>query len=279
MKYLSLFVLICTVLVVQAFAAGTQESAAADDITKSYVLSGFTSLELDGSFRYLVRQGKTWSVSARGSQSALGILKLRVSGNTLLVSQDPFWFYKPAMQLQVEIIMPELQDFSADGAVTGTILMDSRTVPVMNIALDGAARLDANLICQTLQLSLDGAAVCSGRMVLRDGQLSMDGMAKLEARLESPSMKIDLDGASLLTLDGQCEWIDIRAHGASVAQLQKFELREAKISLDGAARAQLLVRERLDAQVNGASVLEYGGSPVAITKKQAGAGVIQARKP
>src|SRR5208283_826151 len=75
------------------------------------------------------------------------------------------------------------------------------------------------------------------------------------------NLTIELSGASSLTAHGSANGLVSALSGASGLNLSNLPVNDAGMTLGGASHAQIDVNGRLDANLSGASSLEYSGSP------------------
>ena len=71
----------------------------------------------------------------------------------------------------------------------------------------------------------------------------------------------DVSGASAVQLEGSANDIVVNASGASRVKLAAFSINNADFELSGASSGTVNLDGRLDANLSGASKLEYIGEP------------------
>jgi hypothetical protein len=139
--------------------------------------------------------------------------------------------------------MPGLERLSLSGATRGTISGFSSTDD-FRASLSGASSLDmAGIAAGNVNFDISGASRVTG-------DITADG-----------DIDIELSGASKITLAGSAGDLRLDASGASNAELDGFPVGDADISLSGASRATVNLDGRLDADLSGASHLDYIGQP------------------
>jgi hypothetical protein len=86
-----------------------------------------------------------------------------------------------------------------------------------------------------------------------------------------------ISGASDVELDGSASDATIEASGASKARLSDFTVKDAEVKLSGASNASINASGRLDADLSGASQLNYAGNPTMGTIRVSGASKLNQR--
>jgi Putative auto-transporter adhesin, head GIN domain len=88
--------------------------------------------------------------------------------------------------------------------------------------------------------------------------------------LETDRLEVVLAGASILTAAGRADRLGVELSGASLMHAGGLESRSVTARLSGASYARIRVRDRLEASVSGASILEYVGDPVVVASVSGG---------
>ena len=79
--------------------------------------------------------------------------------------------------------------------------------------------------------------------------------------VDSRFFQVDVSGAANVIVFGEAHTQDVGISGAARYDAEGLETREATIRVSGAGLARVRVRDRLDANVSGAAVIEYWGDP------------------
>jgi len=92
--------------------------------------------------------------------------------------------------------------------------------------------------------------------------LGLSGASSLEmTNINVGDAEIEVSGASTLNARGTASDLAALVSGASNVDLSDFPVNDADVNLSGASRATINLDGRLDAEVSGASTLEYMGDP------------------
>jgi hypothetical protein len=190
--------------------------------TQTMTFSGFTALDVSSAFKVTVTQSNTYSVVITANERIFDRIEVTTQGNTLKIDMKPGTFFG-VFSAEAQISMPTLSNVLFSGATRGTATGFSST--------------------ETFEASLSGAS-------------SLD-MTSFKAG----NITVDLSGASTFTAQGIANDLTSVASGASSLNLQNLVVNNAQINLSGASRGQIDVNGRLDADLSGASNLQYSGQP------------------
>lgn len=128
----------------------------------------------------------------------------------------------PLRAAKAKITMPDLRDLNFSGATKGTI---------------------------------------TGFSSPNDLNLELSGASSLEGDIQAGDTVVRLSGASRAKLEGSAKDISINASGASGIDLSRFPVNNAQVLLSGASNGTVNLNGRLDADLSGASKLNYIGEP------------------
>ena len=98
---------------------------------------------------------------------------------------------------------------------------------------------------------------------LTTDELSVDlsGDSKLDGELAVGKMSVDVRGDSYLTIKGTANILDAKVRGDSQLKSFDFEVGTLKLHLSGDSVAKLTIKESMDVDISGDSVMKYKGSP------------------
>jgi len=201
------------------------------DGRRSYSLSGFRTIQANGAYRVLVRQGTEFKVEAAGEDRDLRDLQVSNSGNELLIRhhQRGFWsnWNSNRNPVLVRVTMPTL---------TG-------------LELNGACQADVAGFRDVRSLTVDQSGACTATLDVQAIRLALD-----------------LSGACRTNLRGQADKLDVEGSGACEVDALALTARSASFDMSGACNAKTRVQESLNVDLSGASELKYAGNPSRISK-------------
>ena len=195
-------------------------------------ISAFSQIEVSGAYTIILKQDSVTSVSVEADENLQSMITTKIEGKKLVIEN------KKSICGSIDIIVyvstPEINTIDISGAVelNATDIIKSEK---LGIYVSGAAEIDMNIICTTLDLN------CSG-----SGKLTIKG--------STDDVDADLSGAS-----------DINAY--------ELATKNFNISSSGAGKACISVSEILDVEISGAATVYYKGNPE-VTKQISGVGVI-----
>jgi hypothetical protein len=103
----------------------------------------------------------------------------------------------------------------------------------------------------------------------------ISGASSLDlTNFQSGNVTVDLSGASTFNAAGSASNLTSVISGASTLNLSNLTVNNAEMTLSGASNAQINLNGRLNAQLTGASTLQYSGSPTLGNISTSGASTI-----
>ncbi len=191
--------------------------------TEEMVFSDFTAVEVGWAFELTVTQSSSYSVVISADEKIFDNIEVTQTGNTLIIGQKSWTIDLGGLVRKAEITMPDLNKLILSGATRGTA--------------DGFSNSN------TFVLGLSGAS-----------SLEMTNINVGDAEIE-------VSGASSLDASGTAHDLSSLVSGASNIDLSNFPVNNADVNVSGASRATINPEGTLDADVSGASTLEYIGNP------------------
>jgi hypothetical protein len=206
-------------------AALLGSAAPAAGATRSFTITSFDRIRVDGPYSVRLSTGVTPFARATGSARALDGISVRVEGRTLTIRRDSSaWGGYPNQAMEpVELAVGthELANASLNGA--GTLSIDKVRGLTFELSAQGAGRADIGAVeVDRLVVSLSGTvtsrvagkalkltAIVRGASSLdatalsaRDGLLSAQGPAQLSATL-TDTARVDATGVAQVTVAGR----------------------------------------------------------------------------
>jgi hypothetical protein len=209
-------------------------------VTKTYDFTGFTGIEAGNAFKVDVSRADSYSINITISEKIADRLDVYASGNFLHIGFKKPTIFTHGQPLAV-VTMPDLRDLNLSGA-TSCVASGFKSSNGLNISLSGASHLDIDMEAGGFKADLSGASEVNGYL-----KVSGSGMK--------------LSGASHITLTGTGGDINLESSGASNSSLANFTVGNADIMFSGASSGSVNVSGKLNANLSGASRLEYRGSP------------------
>jgi flagellar basal body-associated protein FliL len=190
--------------------------------TEEVEFTGFTAVEVGWAFEVSITQSSSYSIIITADEKIFDNIEVNQTENKLKIGLEPDT-YADGLFRKAEITMPELDELILSGATRGTAEGFSTS--------------------NTFVLDLSGASF-----------LQMTTMNVGDAEIE-------VSGASTLNARGTAENLVSLVSGASNMDLSDFPVNNADVNLSGASQATINLEGRLDAEVSGASNLQYIGNP------------------
>jgi len=238
MKHSALIVcLLLAILAAGCLPRGPMVTGSGRMVERELEVGEFSRIEASHAFELEIVQGSNQSVTITADDNLFDDLDTSVAGDTLRLRLRPGSAYRRTT-LRARITMPSLR---------------------------------------ALQLSGASRASLSGFRSQEDLALELSGASTVRGELEADEIRIGQSGASRVELSGSGSNLRLQASGASDARLAALAVRDVDVSLSGASTAELNVSGRLDANLSGASRLEYTGNPTLGRTETSGGSSIRAR--
>jgi len=206
--------------------------------TEEMFFSDFNSVDVGNAFEVKITQGNQYEVIVKADENIFEDIEITQTGNSLNVGFEPGSF-PWTRHREIEITMPELHELSLSGASHGTVEGFSSSND-FSLTLSGASSLDM------IDMNIGNS-------------------------------EIEVSGASRLDLSGMANDLEAIVSGASNIDLSDCPVNDANMHVSGASRASINIEGRLDAEVSGASTLEYLGEPTLGNIQTSGASTIKKR--
>ena len=222
--------------------------------TKEFIYSDFDRIEASNAFELEVTQSSSYSVSITADDNLFDYIQVSKSGETLKIKLKSGRSYHSCTAI-AKITMPELRGLDLSGATRGTVSGFSSTENI-DLEVSGAS-------------SLDLVEISAG-----DVKFDISGASKVTGDITAGDADFDVSGASTVQLEGSASDIVVDASGASRVKLAAFSINNADVKLSGASSGTVNLDGRLDANLSGASKLEYIGEPTMGTINTSGASTL-----
>ncbi len=210
--------------------------SAGPQTTREYTNTGFTALDVGSAFQVDIKSADEFSVKITAGERVFDKIQVTQNNETLKIEIIPGLTLFGIFDAKAEISMPVIDDVALSGATRGT--MDEFTSDSQFVAkISGASSLDIT-----------------------------------NTQLED--FIVELSGASRLTGQGIGGDLTCDVSGASNLDLENFQANNANMDLSGASYAVVNPSGTLDADVSGASTLQYVGNPTLGTIDTSGASTV-----
>ena len=221
--------LLLTIAGILSFTACEEDHS--EEIEKTYDLSGFTKIDLGDAFRIEISKGDTYEVKARGTVRNLDDLEMKVVNGKLMAHYEPFHNSRNR-STEITIQLPKLT----------------------YLRLSGATETDLNGFFSTTE-SLE---------------LSVDGASKLDADMQWKSLDLKVSGASEIQLSGEATEVEAGINGASRFYGSNFRTKNFEAQVSGVSKAHLNVTQALTGSASGNSEIRYSGNPANVQVEVSG---------
>lgn len=204
-------------LLLPAASAGSQD--------KTYLVSGFDRVRVDGPFEVVLAEGPT-RASASGDEQALRRLTLRVDGGTLVIGSGAGGWSQPT------------------GAAPSLARVSVSAPALRSLSLNGGGRVQA--------AAMKGARV----------EIGLNGGGTVSvARIEAEELHVTLSGTGAMTLGGTARRARVRSNGAGSIDAAGLMAGDATLLWESAGGLRIGVRYTGAIFALGLGTVEVIGTP------------------
>ena len=207
------------------------------------VRDGVLCLEVRDMPRDIRRKIENGHNEVRASVSMPELLTLKMSGAASLSTQDEFLHRNDKFTLRL----------SGASSARGLSLRATEA----DIECSGAAKFDLKGDFDRVDLGLSGAANGQLEASPKVAELEMSGSAKLKWNGKAGKVGLTASGAAGLNFEGSATELRLIGSGAARINAAMAPARDVSVSLSGAAKCDVDVRESLDANLSGAASCRY----------------------
>lgn len=189
--------------------------------SKTYDLSDFTEVFLEGGYKVYLIQGDKNSLTVRASDiDVFDYLKVKNDSESLSLKIDRKYF-----------------DFERV-----TLYLTFKNIEKINI--EGGVRIKTR-----------------GYLDLNDFSVHVKGGAKIELNLKAEDVKVVAEGGVLFELNGVAESLDIHISGAGHIDASDLKTKDVTIKIEGVGAGNVYATETLYAKIEGVGKIKYRGNP------------------
>ena len=242
------------------YGYGANTYAIGKERTKTFSLSDFDALEVEGFVKVHYTQGSKYSVKLVGDSKAIDVYKLKVEENTLHVEMKYNYSTRGNIgELSLYVTMPRLRNVEMSGATkffakdistsklgieaSGAAIMtiDRVTCEQLGIEMSGAAKVNVSAKAQDTDLDVSGAAIgsvsidggsldadCSGAAKMNltfkgtTANIEGSGAAKVNAKVDCNTLNAEGSGAGKVTVSGKASYTNVEKSGAAMVDTSKL---------------------------------------------------------
>lgn len=199
---------------------------AAEGATRSYGVTNFTKVRVEGPFKVMLVTGVPPYARASGSPTAMDRVAVEVRGDTLVVRTDPSaWGGYP-------------------GVDPGPVEISVGTHDLANASLNGSGSLDISRVS-----GLSFALAVQGSGAARINEVAAD------------QMDVSLAGTASAKLAGRTKRLTAVVRGLSALDAAKLSTPGGHISAEGSATIDAAIAESAQVDATGPATIRFTGRP------------------
>lgn len=232
--------------------------------TEERSVGSFSSIELAGTGRVLVRPGKECRVVVITDSNIQDLFETRVSGGELWLGFKPGAFIVSPTKLEIQVTLPSLSGLTLSGS--GDVLVEEpMSGRELSLVLSGSGDIEAlrGLDYSSLDARLSGSGSVELSATVERANLKLSGSGSIEAEhLYATSGEFSISGSGDVRVgDGACGTLTVAISGSGDVEASGLSVRQAKVRIGGSGDVELHVDEDLEASITGSGSVTYGGRP------------------
>ena len=240
-----------------AAASGVSEEGSGNWVTQRLALSGFTGIEVAGSWQVTVRPGP-YDVQVTVDDNLADDLQVEVRGDALHFGLRPQVRLRRAT-LRAQVTMPSLEAVGVTGSGDATFV--DFEIPSLRLSVTGSG-------------DVEGSGVSVGSLVAGisgSGDITLQGCA-------TESADVSITGSGDITLQGAADdqpagALTLQISGSGSADLGGCAFASADIGITGSGSATLTLGSGdLTGIISGSGEVRYRGSPARVDVRTTGSG-------
>ena len=202
-------------------------------VKKTYSVSSFNRIELNGIYNTIIKQGNIESVEIETDENLQSYIKPEVTDKTLQIEQTEEVNFKESTRMNVYITFKSIEKLTNNG--------------VGNLKTDGTVNMNA--------LSV-----------------SCNGVGNLELDLNSSTLNLEMSSVGNIELKGAVTKGDFQISGVGNIDAEDMKVEKLRIESSGVGNAKVYVTGEIQPTVNGAGNIKCKGNPTVKNLKQDGIG-------
>lgn len=235
------------ILIPVAIYAALVTSVYADDVTRSFDISGFTKIELNTSTDLKVEVGPDYSITMTGDEDRIEKMEFDLSGDELEISSGRnrsfFGFGRNDHgHVDIFITMPDIKAMSIHGSG------DAEITGVDNDEI-------------SLEIHGSGDLYVSGRSKEVDIEIHGSGDIEMD-EVSGNNVTIEIEGSGNVEFDGgTCNYLEIEIDGSGDVDAKDLICREVSVDVSGSGNSRVHATEKLTFDSNGSGKVDVFGKP------------------
>ena len=192
--------------------------------TKTYDISNFTNLHLEGGYKVILTQGDAPALKVKSSNSdVFHELDVDDDGDFLKLTISEDWFQFKPITLYITF------------------------VDLTEIYIEGGVKLETR-----------------GYLDLNDIFIRIEGGAKIEMDIKADRLRVEGEGGVLYNLEGVVKEFKAKISGAGHIDANELKANDVEIKIEGVGTASVYAVDNLYAKIEGVGKVKYRGHPQVI---------------
>ena len=131
------------------------------------------------------------------------------------------------------------------------------------VSISGFARFEGKdkINSSVFSLRISGSGKINGDFECQDFSARISGYGDIRGNVTCKNLQADISGSGDITLTGSCDYFNVTVSGAGDFSGREFQTNNADVRISGSGRINIWVLENLRANISGAGIVRYRGTP------------------
>jgi len=211
-------------------------------VTKSFDVSGFDRVILEGFGDVYVEQGQTESLSVQTDDNLMSLLDIKVRGKELRLGIKPGFDVSPSESITYDLTVQDLNGVTLAGS--GNFYVEPVKSNSLALSILGSGNIDMKgLNANSLSIDLNG----SGNITLAD--------------INAKKVDTSLRGSGDIKLEGNASAQSTSISGSGNYLAGNLQTGTTDVSVPGSGNITVWVNDALNIKVSGSGDIQYYGKP------------------
>lgn len=261
MKKFSIIALLIAVTGLIAVQARTLIEPSKKTETKTFNITNFDELKVVSVYavQYEQTAANNWSVEITAPQNIMPYVKVRKSGDCLVLGLEKGLSTRGDYDIKVKIKAPGLKEIDMSGASSFKADRINLAGRSFEIEASGASGIDIKSIVATkVEIDINGASTTKiGAVSAQQLEAEASGASTVKVSgIKASSVEGKASGASTVELAGKTDYATLKASGASNVKAASMSAAQGTLEASGASGVNARVANVLSQRASGASSIK-----------------------
>ena len=222
--------------------------------TEDRVISGFSGVEVNGSFDVYVDTSMETSLLIEADENLLDLIKTQVRGNNLVIDTYRDRCLRSSHGIKIFVKTPNIDELILRGS--GTIDCNDFESTELKVQIEGSGDINLNYA------------------KIDEGNFEISGSGSITGTVDTYSANIEVSGSGEIHLDGTAHVAEMVITGSGNIKASDFQTDDCTVKITGSGDASVYASNLVDARITGSGTVYYYGNPDNVVKEITGSGKV-----